>query len=133
MTTKYKNHPFADTYPLMNQAEMEALVAAEKVDDERVGESRRQNAQGLFPDFDLDDDYALGGGKRVAKRAANEEHMRMALAIDDENRRRVDAANDEKHAEFERLRVIFQRNPGISKEVAVAIYNATASNPGGAA
>lgn len=93
--------------------------AAQRVDEESIRE-RPSHAQGEL--FNLDGDYALGDNKRIAKAAAQVDHMRRTLAIDDANLEAVRDANTRKHEEFARLLPYYDANPGITKAQAVAMY-----------
>jgi hypothetical protein len=101
----------------------DAIVAiAAEVDSESTrGTARRQQQQLEFPGFDLEDEYALDGGRRIAKRYAQLQHAETWLRIDDENLDNVTKANARKHKEIDDLRPFW--GPGITKREAVEAFS----------
>jgi hypothetical protein len=101
---------------------LEGLVsyAGETVDKDATRE--REKAETILPGFDLEGEYKMGDGKRIAKEHARLEHMEAALRLDDANLVAVQEANQRKHDELECLRPYLL--PGVAKWQAVERYNA---------
>src|SRR5262249_28114777 len=79
---------------------------AEQVDKSATRE--RSNDQPLLsPDWDLDGEYRLGSGRRVAKPLAHLEHMEEMMANDERNTAAVMQASARKREELARLRPYF--------------------------
>lgn len=99
------------------EAAYEALVdlVAEQLDKEPIDKEPRQ---GLL--FDMEGEYKLGEGRRIAKRLAQYNHAQDALKLDDANVKNVLEANKWKHEEMERLRPFWL--PGMTKQEAVGAY-----------
>jgi hypothetical protein len=88
--------------------------------DQRHTKRRAKKAaeeQGLFW-ADLGGSHALLDGKRIAKRHAKLDDMRIVLKIHDANTHAQVQANQELHEEFERLEPYMQ-DPTVTKEKAV--------------
>lgn len=103
------------------QAAYQAMVdlVAEQVDKEATHRDAEQFRQGLL--FDMDGVYALGKGRRIAKRFAHIDHAQEALGLDDVNLNNVVLANKWKHEELKRLQPFWK--DGMTKQEAVAAYN----------
>lgn len=92
---------------------------ARAVDDSAISERADQpSLPGV--QWDMEGEYRLGGGRRVAKERALIEHMDEVLANDSNNLAAVLRANARKHEEAARLRPYWVR--GMTKREAVTAY-----------
>jgi hypothetical protein len=115
--------PLAD----LSKGALVALVhrTAEKIDREAI--SGRDDETPMLPGFELEGVYALGKGRRIAKRLATKLHWQQALAIHDANLRNDMRANLRKHEEFDKL-IPYMAGED-TKEMGVAAYQR--ANPEG--
>ena len=92
------------------------------VDDRHTKHRSRTNTENqglLWPEWaELGGSYALLDGKRVAKRYAKLDDLRIVLKIHDANTEAQAEANHRLHQEFERLEPYMQ-DPTVTKEMAV--------------
>ncbi len=114
----------------LNETAYEGFIdsIATKVDNEALRECENES-HSFLPgmEFDLDGEYKLGDGRRIAKADARRGHMEAALHEDDLNLERVTNANKRKHTELEELEPYF--GPGVRKSEAVQAYRAANQPP----
>jgi hypothetical protein len=106
----------------LESASFQAFVdyIAERVDDESTRE-RSPDESLLFEGWDLDGEYRLGEGRRVAKRKARLEHMEKMIALDEQNTAAVLKASQRKHEELARLRPYLSGGDR-TKEEAIEVF-----------
>jgi hypothetical protein len=95
---------------------------AEQLDRDSTGHGRKDDEQPDLPGWDLDGEYRLGDGKRIAKKHARLEHIEAALALSDHNLVAVQRANLRDREELIRLRPYL--GPGVTKQQAIEAYRA---------
>jgi hypothetical protein len=116
----YRAEMFEKLKPFKGHAYARYVDSIVRTVDEHA--QRSSCAPGLFPEFDLEGVYALGKGKRVAKRLATIDQADRAMLLDDRNLEAVVKVNTRKRGELIKLRPYWTN--GRSKAEAVAAYRA---------
>ena len=116
----YRSALADELHELANELYQDAVDAiAHRVDRESI--TPRKDAEQQRALFDLDGEYALGGGGRMAKALAQFHHAQASLMLDDQNLVSVQQANIKKRDELLRLQP-YWAVPGVTKRQATEAW-----------
>ena len=113
----------ADALAEFRPSAYDGLVAyvAERVDKDATRERHEETPSFPGIQWELEGEYRLGEGRRVAKELARIEHVETVIAQDERNLAAVMRASARKHEELSMLRPYWSR-PGVTKRQAVDAY-----------